>query len=146
MKEMEVRVWNIIESSRESVFITHAGNGYARARTMNRIQDYERAGGVFWYATERRSKKVKEIKENSKVTLFFTHPESADFANVFGTAEIVDDKETRYRFWNDEWKQYWKGGPDDPEYVLIRVNPESGEYFFNAEVKQGKIEFKENVK
>ena len=70
MENLNERVWQIIDGCVNSVFITHSKDGFAHARTMNKLLDRDAGAGVFWYATHIRSRKIAEIKENPKVTLF----------------------------------------------------------------------------
>jgi general stress protein 26 len=140
-EELNERVWKIIDECRDCVFITQSPGGFARARTMNKLQDKDRSGGIMWFVSEKKSKKAAEISANPKVTLFFSQPESLDYACVFGKAEIVEDPETKQRFWNDDWLKYWKNGPEDNNYVLIKVLPEKGEFFLNEEIQAGKIDY-----
>jgi len=133
---------DIMDSCRDCVFITHTGEGYARARTMNKLQDNDRSGGIMWFATDRKSRKAKEIKANPRTTLFFTHAGTHDHVCVFGVSAIAAEPEVKERFWKDEWSRYWKGGPQDPDYVLVKFIPEKGEFFFNEEAQTGVIDFK----
>ncbi len=138
---MKSRVWGIIDGCRDCVFITLLQDGRCRARTMNKIQDMNRSGGIMWFATDSKSRKISEIAANPRVTLFFAHPETFDHACISGKAQVVRDAENRLRFWNDDWYRYWKAGPKSEEYVLIKVVPEKGEYFLNEEVMSGEISF-----
>jgi len=146
MENLNERVWQIIDGCVNSVFITYTKEGFCHARTMNKLLDKDAGAGVFWYATHSRSRKIAEIKENPKVTLFFAHPDTQDHASVFGLAEIVDDRETKHRFWQDAWYEFWKKGPDGDEFILIKVIPVTGEFFLNNEISTGKIDFnKKNI-
>lgn len=140
-EELNERVWKIIDECRDCVFITQLKDGHSRARTMNKLQDKDRSGGIMWFATEKKSRKAEEIKLNPKVTLFFSQPETLDHACVFGTAVIIEDAETKQRFWHDDWLKYWKEGPLSPDYVILKVVPEKGEFFLNAEIQTGTINF-----
>jgi general stress protein 26 len=135
------RVWKIIDECRDCVFITQTAEGFARARTMNKLQDKDRSGGIMWFATEKNSKKAAEISANPKVTLFFSQPQSLDYACVYGKAELVEHPEVKQRFWQDDWLKYWKEGPESGNYVIIRVLPEKGEFFLNNEIQTGNIAY-----
>jgi len=143
MTPLDKRIKGLIDSCRDAVFITMDDKGIPVPRIMNKIQDNERSGGVFWFATTLDSEKVKRINNNSKVSLMFYDPKSCDCANVYGSAQIITDTEAKERFWNDDWKQYFPGGASDPVYCLIKVIPEKGDFFFNAENKSGVISYLE---
>jgi general stress protein 26 len=76
------------------------------------------------------SRKVYQIRKNGEVHLAFGADPSnwaLPYVNVEGTAEILTDAESKMRCWKEEYKQYYKG-PDDPNYVVIRIVPRVIEY------------------
>ena len=141
MTELDIRIKSLIDSCRDAVLITIDSSGLAVPRVMNKVQDNERSGGVFWFATMHDSQKVKRINNNNRVSIMFYDAKTGDCANVYGTALILTDTETKERFWNDDWKEYFPGGATDPVYCLIKVTPEKGDFFFNQEDKSGIISY-----
>jgi len=135
------RIKSLIDSCRDAVLITTDSSGLAVPRVMNKVQDNERSGGVFWFATMHDSKKVQRINNNNRVSIMFYDAITGDCANVYGTALILTDTETKERFWNDDWKEYFPAGAADPMYCLIKVIPEKGDFFFNQENKSGIISY-----
>jgi len=79
---------------------------------------------VVWFATGRASDKCAQIGADPRVTVYWQQPDVWHYGEITGVAEVVDTAEIRHRFWQDEWSQYFTGGRDDPQYVLIRVTPE----------------------
>jgi len=79
-----------------------------------------------WFACGRSSAKIKQIEQCPNVALS-AYAEEHDLV-VEGRAEAVTDKEALRRMWDDEWKRYFPGGPEDPEYCLIKVTPASAHY------------------
>jgi general stress protein 26 len=76
------------------------------------------------------SRKTGQIRKNNNVHITFGHdPKNwmVPFINVVGTAEILTDPETKRQCWKEEYKQYYKG-PDDPNYIVIKIAPEAIEY------------------
>ena len=47
---------------------------------------------------------------------------------MLGTAEVVQDEQTKAEMWEDEWQQFFTKGKDDPEYCLLKVSAETVEY------------------
>ncbi|MEN3010680.1 MAG: pyridoxamine 5'-phosphate oxidase family protein [Candidatus Bipolaricaulaceae bacterium] len=54
--------------------------------------------------------------------------EGSAYAQLFGTAQIVEDKATKEEFWDKEWEEYWEG-PEDPDYVLLYEEVHKAEYY-----------------
>ena len=76
------------------------------------------------------ARKVGQIKKNSTINVAFGADRKnwmIPYINVDGTAEVLTDIETKKKCWDDHLKQFFKG-PEDPNYVVIKVIPESIEY------------------
>jgi len=95
--------------------------GQSQVRTMNPFpvgNDF-----VIWFATNRKSGKVKELKNNPKVSVYFAdHCKAIGYVNIFGTAEVIDNKELLIKMKRD----YWSGIPNWQDvFVLIKITPET---------------------
>jgi len=139
MAEAEEKLWEIVEESEIALFITQA-DGYPRVRPMTLIA-YEEDGGV-WFATSKSSRKIEEIQKNPKVTVCFLDLEGSAYAQLFGRAEVIEDREIKEEFWDEEWKEYWEG-PEDPDYVLIHVQVSKAEYYLLEADELWVVEFEE---
>jgi general stress protein 26 len=71
------------------------------------------------------SRKVAQIKADTHVHVVLgaspEHMESP-YLNIVATAEVLDDAETKERFWSDTLKAYFTG-PDDPNLVILKITP-----------------------
>lgn len=95
--------------------------GQPQTRTMNPFpvgDDF-----VVWFATSRTSTKVKELKNNPKVSVYFSdHSVAKGYVNLSGTATVIDDKELLVKM----KREYWNGIPNWQDiFVLIRIEPKS---------------------
>lgn len=77
--------------------------------------------GDSWFFSRATSTKNGEIERDDRVQLTFADTAGPSFISVWGRGEIVDDVETKRRLWQDELKQWFENGPDDPEVTLIKV-------------------------
>ena len=79
-----------------------------------------------WVATSAASRKVKQIKQNPKISLAFVqHPEGEKAATVIGEAEIVADMEQKKRVWGlapYDLLKYFPNGPESEDYCLLKIN------------------------
>ncbi|HEU68247.1 MAG TPA: general stress protein [Candidatus Acetothermia bacterium] len=135
--EAERRLWEIVEESEIVLLITDA-EGYPRMRPMTTIA-YEEDGTI-WFATSKSSRKVEEIQHNPRTTACFLTPEGGAHAQVFGTAEIVEDPDLKKELWDEDWSEYWEG-PEDPDYVLLSLHGARAEYYLMDEDELWVVEF-----
>lgn len=76
-----------------------------------------------WLATNARSRKVTEIKSDSRVTLHWVDPSGGGYVTLLGNAEIVTDPMERSARWKDEWSTFYEDRNHGDDYMLIRVVP-----------------------
>lgn len=101
--------------------VTVDATGQPQTRTMNPFpvaDDF-----VVWFATSRGSTKVKELKDNPKVSVYFSdHSMAKGYVNLSGTATVIDDKALLTKM----KREYWNGIPNWQDiFVLIRIEPKS---------------------
>jgi len=85
-------------------------------------------GEVLWFATGTDSPKVKHLGGDPRVDAQF-QVAPPDFVHVLvrGRAKIIGDVAEKHRVWkviDYDLSQFWPGGPDDPSYTLVRIDPE----------------------
>ncbi|HSO87648.1 MAG TPA: pyridoxamine 5'-phosphate oxidase family protein [Draconibacterium sp.] len=94
--------------------------GQPQVRTMNPFPVEDDL--VIWFATSRDSRKVRELKNNPKVAVYFSNHNSAiGYVNISGKAEVIDDKELLQK----KKRDYWEGIPNWKDiFVLIKIVPD----------------------
>lgn len=109
----------IIESAGICSMITLDKKGQPRARAMDGFLPDENF--VIWFGTTVKSRKVEQIKNNSKITLYYMDSDATGYVSIYGTAQLVDDKELKNKYWKEEWEAFY---PDkESDYLLIKVTP-----------------------
>ena len=109
----------IMEAARFCALITIDKSGHPRVRTMDPFPPEDDM--VIWLGTNRRTRKVEDIRKNPRVTLFYLDPHGSGYASIDGTARLVDDAEEKALRWKTEWEQFY---PDrETSYLLIEVTP-----------------------
>ena len=83
---------------------------------------------TLWFATAPESPKARQLRADPRVDLQF-QVAPPDFVHlcVRGRAWIVSDPEERKRVWDVidyDLTAFWPGGPDDPNYAPVRIDPE----------------------
>jgi general stress protein 26 len=110
----------IIAAAGICTLITLDEDGAASARAMDAFppdSDF-----IIWFGTNPKSRKVKQIKDDPRVTLYYFDPTSASYVLIRGKAEIIDNSVEKRIHWKEAWQSFY---PDYPEnYLLIRVTPD----------------------
>jgi general stress protein 26 len=110
----------IIGSVKYCALITIDSAGRANIRTMNPFPPEEDM--IVWMATNTRSRKYAEIKNNPNVTLYYANHSKADgYVAIIGKAVLVDDQAEILKRKRDYWDQAF---PEKKYLVLIKVVPE----------------------
>jgi general stress protein 26 len=110
----------IMGAQKYCALVTIYSSGRANIRTMNPFPPEQDM--TVWMATNSRSRKVKEIRNNSKVVLYYAnHSQATGYVAITGRAELVDDMEEKMKRKRDYWPQAF---PDWKYLVLIKVIPE----------------------
>lgn len=84
-------------------------------------------GQVLWFATSKKSPKAVQLAANSAIDIQY-QVAAPEFVHLLvrGTAELLDDAATRAHVWevmDYDLAQFWPGGVDDPDYLVVKVTP-----------------------
>jgi len=74
-----------------------------------------------YFATSTSSNKVEQVRANPEVSIFYCKP--MDGLTLGGRIEIEEDERIKKRLYQDVWNGYYPQGPDDPEYIVLRLEP-----------------------
>ncbi len=110
----------IMTAARYCALVTLDSRGRPQVRTMDPFPPDENM--VVWLATNPKSAKVAEIRNNPRVALYYFDPAAQGYVTISGIARLVDSREEKAKRWKDEWKAFY---PDrEKSYLLITVTPE----------------------
>lgn len=110
---------DIIKTTNYCALVTLDEVGQPQVRTMN---PFPMSGKIeIWFATNRNSRKVDEIKNDPRVTVYWAdHTNAQGYVSINGKASIIDDKELLIK----KKRAYWEGIPNWQDiFVLIKVTP-----------------------
>jgi len=118
---------SIIAAAREIIgmqtycaLVTIDSWGKPQIRTMNPFPPENDM--TVWIATSSRSKKVKEIRNNPNVCLYYSdHAKAVGYTAIKGKAILVDDMQEKIKRKREYWNQAF---PDFNYLMLIKVVPE----------------------
>lgn len=75
---------------------------------------------TIYFTTNTSSRKVKQIRENHNVCLYFCLPKKFKGISATGTIEEVTDMRIKEDFWHKTWLMYYHKGAHDPDYTLLK--------------------------
>jgi general stress protein 26 len=118
---IKVAAREIIKQTTYCGLVTIDSTGQPQIRTMNPFPANDEF--IVWFATSRSSRKVREIRNNPKVCVYFAdHVSAKGYVNITGTAEVIDDKELLNKMKRD----YWQSIPNWQNiFVLIKIVPKT---------------------
>jgi len=102
-------------------------HGFLHSRPM--YTHHATANGEIWFFTDTESTKVADIAADPRVMLTYDNHARGRYITVWGTASVLHDPDKARELWNMHARASWPAGPDDPSLALIRVNPESAEFW-----------------
>jgi len=119
-EELLTAARKIMATARYAALITTGPNGRINARTMDPFPPT--AEMEIWFGTNPRSRKVRELRRDPRVTIYYVDPIAQAYVTIQGTARLVNDPKEKARRWKDEWKPFYSDR--EKGYLLIAVKPE----------------------
>ena len=108
-----------------TMFTTIDAEGHFVSRPM--AQQLTEPDGDLWFFAERDSRVIEQITANPHVSL--TMSSNDTWISIDGEAQVVDDSAMARELWNSFVEAWLPQGPDDPNVVLIKVDPHTAEYW-----------------
>ncbi len=79
---------------------------------------------LVYFTTNTSSQKIRQIKNNPNVSVYYSKPGEWRGLMLGGKIEIVADQNIKNSTWQDGWKDYYPGGVDDPDYSVLQLKPD----------------------
>ncbi len=123
-------VWTLISDIPVAMVVTHEGQGQnMRARPM--AVRLARDEGAIYFLTDVDAPKADEIRRKQSICLTLADNKKQKYVSVSGHAELIDDRERVKKLWSVYDKAFWSD-KDDPRIRVLRVTPESAEFWEGA--------------
>ena len=124
--EARAELWEKIKDVKIAMLTTVGDDGRLYSRPMY-TQREDRDDGL-WFSTSRASAKSHQVEGHREVNASYADPGKNLFVSIAGRERIVDDPELERELW-DPMNQAFFSGPDDPDLVLLNVDPDKAEYW-----------------
>ena len=82
--------------------------------------------GALWFFTDARSEKLEHLRV---VNLSFTDAANSTYVSLSGSGQIEMDRAHIERLWTPFAKPWFPDGPDSPNLALLKLVPETAEYW-----------------
>ena len=122
---------DLLEDFDVAMMITFAGGQTPHARPMQIAEADD--DGQLYFATSLDSAKLRDIEIDPRVLLIMQ--EGSVYVSLSGTAHPSTDRSLINRLWSEAWQVWFPEGKDDPNIVILRVEPEEAEYWDNSGVE-----------
>lgn len=113
----------IINAATTCSLVTMDEQGFPMARMMQTLPT--EIDFVVWLATKPNCRKVSQIKENNKVSLYYSEANDMGYVCLQGQAVLVNDNEVKKEHWKEEWQAYYPNIEKD--MILIKIIPKTME-------------------
>jgi general stress protein 26 len=121
------KIHAMLEDFDTAMLVTHSQD-VARARPMA-IACVE-SNCALWFFTGRDTAKVHEIEESRRVLIVCQNDHSS-YLSLSGSAQLVSNRAKVRELWKETYRNWFPEGVDDPNLVLISVQPEAAEFWDN---------------
>jgi general stress protein 26 len=78
---------------------------------------------TIWIATNPLTRKVAEIRHDSRVTLLYFSATTFEYVTVIGTAVLDTTSRDKAAHWKPEWATLYKNQNRGADFMLLRVKP-----------------------
>jgi len=125
----------LMEISKAAYLTTIDAKGFPHTRGMTNMRNRNthphlmplfhdhREDFLILFSTNTSSEKIKHVKENPKVAVYYSHPEKTQGVMFGGEIEINPDIRLKRAIWRDEMVKYYPSGYDDPDHTILRLRP-----------------------
>ena len=112
---------------------------YPDIRHISNIMNKNASSLDLFFMTSRDTPKYAQISNSPECALYYFDDKTRHAVRLYGKMTFVDDMGLRTAHWRPEFEKFGYGGPDNPDFVLMRFIPDSYKYYVGPDMKVGKI-------
>ena len=128
-KELEAKFWKALKSDMTVMLgLDGVEDGHARPMTAQ----VEEAQNPIWFFTAKGNGIVQNLAKGNRAIATFASKGHDLFATIHGRVSVDNDPVVIDRLWNRFIAAWFKGGKDDPDLVLLRLDAERAEIWADA--------------
>lgn len=139
MSESTAAILKIVRACPVVQLATIRDDGYPETRDMANMLNTNATDLNLMFLTGRNTPKIAQIKRDNKCALYYYDDATHYSVRLFGTLEMIDNRDVCRKYWSDEFTRFGYSGADDPEFVLIRFTPHEYKYYDADGLQTGKL-------
>jgi general stress protein 26 len=112
---------DVMRQAHFTTLITISEDGQPQARVVD-PSDPD-ADLTVWIGTNPSTRKVAQLRKNSRATLFYFDRATQSYVTLLGSASLVTDSTEKERHWQSQWAPFYPQGPRSTNLILIRFTP-----------------------
>lgn len=109
------------------------------ARHISNIMNKNATTLDLFFMTSRDTPKYAQLQQNPECALYYFDDKTRHAVRLYGKMMFVDDATVRAAHWRPEFEKFGYGGPDNPEFILMRFVPHKYKYYIGPEMRVDKI-------
>ena len=125
--EITARFWKALKSDMFVMLgVDGVDDGHAQPMTAQLLDD-----GYIYFFTTRDNTIVQNMHQNRRAIATFVSKGHDLFATINGNLAEDQDRAKIDALWNPHVAAWYEGGKDDPQLLLIRLDPDSAQIWLN---------------
>jgi general stress protein 26 len=121
-------------------------NGFPNTRAMFNLRRKEQFPDIadylkknekdftVYFSTNTSSRKIAELKQNPKVSVYYSFSRKFRGLMLRGEMETVLDAQIRENVWQAGWEMYYPDGAQDQDHTILRLFPVFAKYYDRLEI------------
>ena len=125
--ESRKKLYGLIEDARFAMITTVNEDGtlYSCPMTLQECDD----NGHLWFFLEKECETARNLQANMNLNLGFANPGDDEYVAISGLGQLIDNRARIAELWKEPLRAWFPEGQDDPKIALLRVDPQSGQFW-----------------
>jgi general stress protein 26 len=120
---------SLLPQFQSAMMVTHTSNNEVHVRPLALQGDLTTFGGVLWFFTDDRSRKIQESAGGVPVSIICQSDQASAYVHLTGVATEVRDLPKMRELYTPILKTWFPEGLDDPHLTLIKFEALGGSYW-----------------
>lgn len=130
MRDSEATIGKLIDKQSVAFISSVDQDGFPNTKAM--LPPRKRIGiQTFYFTTNTSSMRTAQYRKYPKACLYFCDKRYFRGVMLIGTAEVLEDSESKEMIWREGDTMYYAKGVTDPDYCVLKFTVTKGRYYSN---------------